>query len=278
MQACGPTKNIDLQGHRGARGIAPENTIPSFKKAMEIGVNTLELDVVISKDNKVVVSHEPYMNPEICTKPNGENIEQGQGKKYNLYTMDYSEIQAFDCGSKKHQRFPAQKNLRVSKPLLSEVIEMAEKASNKTIKYNIEVKSSPEYDGTFSPPIEEFVRLVLDVVREYNFSNRATMQSFDLRALEHVHKQSPSITTALLVDGSENIDSKLAMLSYKPKIISPYFMLLNRRKVKEYQEKGYKVIPWTVNEIKDLKTVADWGVDGIITDYPDRFMDMAKSK
>lgn len=272
MQACGSSKQIDLQGHRGARGLSPENTLPSFERAMEIGVNTLELDVVISKDKKVVVSHEPYMNPEICTKPNGETIDQGRGKDYNLYTMDYSEIKAFDCGSKKHRRFPEQINIKVSKPLLSEVIELAEKYSRSSIKYNIEIKSSPDYDGNLTPPIAEFANLVLDVINEYNITDRTTLQSFDLRALEQVHQQAPNLTTALLVDSSEKIDSKLAMLSYTPEIISPYFMLLDAKTVKDYQKKGFKIIPWTVNEIQNLKMVASWGVDGIITDYPDRFI------
>ena len=155
---------MDIQGHRGCRGLYPENSLPAFSKAIALGVHTLELDVVISKDHKVVVSHEPYMNHEIALDVYGNAISQDNELNHNLYQMSYDNIKRYDCGSKVHPRFPEQKKLNVYKPLLEEVIDLADELTNKTIRYNIEIKSLPEYDGIYSPPVEEFVQLVIEVI------------------------------------------------------------------------------------------------------------------
>ena len=259
---------IDVQGHRGCRGLMPENSIPAFKEALDLGVNTLEMDVVISKDKKVVVSHEPYMNHEIALDVDGNEISKEDERSYNLYHMTYDSIQRFDCGSKQHPRFPNQKNIKTSKPLLSEVIRISEEISNKTIHYNIEIKSNPIYDGIYSPEISEFVSLVFRAIKSKQIRDRITLQSFDLRALEEIRNQDPQISVALLVDENESISEKLASLSFKPEILSPYFKLLNSRNVKKYQVDDIKVIPWTVNTEDDISLMSSYNVDGIITDYP----------
>lgn len=252
----------------------PENTLPAFEKAIELGVTTLELDVVISKDNKVVVSHEPYMNHEICLKPDGSEIPESEENDFNLYKMNYDSIVKFDCGIKNHPRFPNQKKIEVHKPLLSEVISMAEEQADKSIHYNVEIKSDPSYDGKYSPKIAEFVALVIDVIEESGVLDRTTLQSFDLRGLEEIHKQKPNVNTALLVDENESIEQKLDDLSFKPKIISPYFKLLDAENISDFQSKGFKIIPWTINEISDMEQIMSLEVDGIITDYPDRLINL----
>jgi len=262
---------MDIQGHRGCRGLMPENSMQAFNKAIELGVTTLEMDVVISKDYQVVVSHEPYMNHEITLKPDGTKILAEFEKDYNLYEMPYDSIKQFDCGSKPHPGFPNQKKIRVSKPLLSEVIELSEEQSNKSINYNIEIKSRPEYDAIYTPKVSKFVELVLDVLISKKVVKRTTLQSFDLRALEEIHKQNPNIQTALLIDENESINQKLSSLSFKPIILSPYYKLLDQDNVIYYQEKDFRIIPWTVNRTKDISKVIKLGVDGIITDFPDRF-------
>ena len=267
---------MDIQGHRGCRGLYPENSLPAFSKAIELGVHTLELDVVISKDHKVVVSHEPYMNHEIALDVDGNTISKENELSYNLYQMPYDSIQMYDCGSKVHPRFPEQKKLKVYKPLLEDVISLGDSMTNQTLRYNIEIKSLPEYDGVYSPNVEEFVQLVIEVIRNKNISERTTLQSFDLRALEIIKQQAPDITIALLVDDKESIQEKLKALSFQPDILSPYYKLLSTENVRELQSNNMKVIPWTLNDVNEMQQMIDLKVDGIITDYPDRLMTLIK--
>lgn len=271
FMSCENSKIIDIQGHRGCRGVLPENTIPAFKKAIELGVHTLELDVAISKDNVVVVTHEPYMNHEIALTPDGKEISENNEKSYNLYQMSFDSIQTFDVGLKKHPRFPDQEKIKAVKPSLSEVFNVSE-ALNGNIKYNIEIKAEPAYDNIFTPEPKTYVKLVLEVVKKHKLENRVNLQSFDIRILEEIKRQNPTMVLALLVDENEDIDAKLKSLSFKPEIISPYFKLLTKTNVKSYQNNGFLIIPWTVNEILDLKHVISLNVDGIITDFPYRLI------
>ena len=269
LSTCNSNPKIDVQGHRGCRGLLPENTLLAFQKAIDLGVNTLEMDLVISKDKKVVVSHDPYMNHEIALDLNGYEISEADEKSYILYEMPYDSIKMYDCGSKPHPRFPNQKKQKVHKPLLAEVIDLVEVQTQYSIHYNIEIKSLPLWDNQFTPKVEEFVALVLKVINEKGISNRVTLQSFDVRALEEIKRVAPQITTSLLVDEFESINDKLKFLSFKPEIISPYFKLIDASIVKNLHSDGYKVIPWTLNEQKDIKDMIDFHVDGIISDYPD---------
>lgn len=266
--SCNTNTTIGVQGHRGCRGLLPENSLPAFEKAVALGVNTLELDLAISKDKQVVVSHEPFMSRFYCLKPNGEEISINQDLAFNFYEMDYDSIKLFDCGTKQHPRFPQQKNMKAHKPLLSEVFKLSD-ALNSEIRYNIEIKAKPEYDNIYTSEPKEYVALVLKVIDEYNIGERCNLQSFDIRILEEIKRQAPSMTQALLVDENEVIADKLNALSFKPEIISPYFQLLTKDMVAQYQKEGYSIIPWTVNEKEDMHTVISYGVNSIITDYPD---------
>ena len=266
-------RTIDIQGHRGCRGLLPENTLYAFKKAIELGVHTLELDVAVSKDNVVVVSHEPFMSRTICLDPYGNEIPVRDDKNYNLYQMSFNSIKQFDCGSKDHPRYPKQEKVKTYKPSLDEVIKSS-KALNPDIKFNIEFKAKPKYDGVFTPNPKEFVQLVLDVVNTNDAFYKTNLQSFDLRILEEIKLQSPNMKVAILIDRNESISEKPKQLSYKPEIISPYYKLLDAKTVKNLQSEGFKVTPWTVNSIKDLKRMLDFQVDGIITDYPNRLIEI----
>ncbi|WP_405293116.1 glycerophosphodiester phosphodiesterase family protein [Algibacter sp. Ld11] len=266
---------IDIQGHRGCRGLLPENSMPAFLKALDLGVDTLELDVAVSKDKIVVVSHEPYMNPVICLSPNGDAILDEDAKKYNLYQMTLADIQQFDCGSKYHPKFPNQEKVKTYKPSLSEVLKETKKI-NPAIKFNIEIKSDPKYYDVFTPKPKEFVALVLDVLNENNACNETNLQSFDLQILEEIKIQSPKMEAALLVEDDEVILEKLNKMSYLPAIISPYYKLINKDTVSDLQNRGFKVIPWTVNTEQDMQLMIDYNVNGIITDYPDRLITVLK--
>ena len=265
--SCKTKSNIDIQGHRGARGLYPENSLPAFEKAIDMGVNTLELDIAITKENHVVVSHEPFMSRAICLKPNGEAISESEDMDFNIYQMTYETIKQFDCGTKCHPIFPKQKKIEVYKPLLKEVFALA-KSKGSNVHFNIEIKSRPEYYGIYTPKPNRYVSLVLNEIEHSGFFESVNLQSFDINILEEIKKQSPKMPVALLIDDDEDIHIKMDSISFKPEIISPYYKLLDKTMVSNFRSKGFKVIPWTVNSEADMQKMIDFKVDGIITDYP----------
>ena len=264
-------RNFDLQGHRGARGLFPENSIEGFIAAVELQVNTVEMDVVITKDKKVVVSHEPWLSSTICWGINEKPVPEGEGLK--IYNMSYDELTNYNCGSQPHPDFPIQAKIPTFKPLLSEVISEVESNTKKleveSLYYNIEIKSTPEGDGVFHPEPLEFCKLVLDVVKGAKILNRTIFQAFDVRALQTMRELEPTIPLALLIDETEGFENDINKLGFTPEIYSPNFRLVDDKLVKMCHEKGIKLIPWTVNEEDDMVELLDLGVDGIITDYPD---------
>jgi glycerophosphoryl diester phosphodiesterase len=268
---------FDLQGHRGCRGLLPENTIPAFLKALDLGVNTLEMDVVISRDGQVVVSHEPYFNPDITIDPMGKQLSKES--KTNLYLMDYSEIKKYDCGAIGNLNFLEQQKLNAHKPLLTEVFRAVAKYCKKNNipipNYNIEIKSEEkEYDIT-QPKPAPFSDLVYAVISKNIPFDKITLQSFDFNVLKHWHKQMQlkkykKTKLAALVANMKGIESNLQDLGFSPAIYSPYFKLIDNKKVELLHSKNIIVIPWTVNEVSDIKAVIGFGVDGLISDYPNR--------
>ena len=268
---------FDVEGHRGCRGLMPENTIPAMLKAIDLGVTTLEMDVVITKDNKVVVSHEPWFESDITTKPDGTFINSSQAMKYNIYQMTYDSVKMYDVGMKPHPRFPQQQKMKVIKPLLSDLFDSVTEFM-KTRKrpfpfYNIEIKSLPAGDGRFHPAPAEFAELLMAVIKEKGVEDRVIIQSFDSRALKYMHEKYPSIKTSMLIEDSDvnDFDGQLNRLGYTPEYYSPNQTLVDEKLVKQCHDKGMKIIPWTVNDPKQIKKLKKMGVDGIITDYPDLF-------
>lgn len=265
---------FDVQGHRGARGLMPENSIPGFITALDSGVMTLEMDVVITKDKKVILSHEPWMSAGICLNREGKEFSKEMEKKFNIYQMTYEETQLFDCGSKDNETYPQQKKMVVHKPLLSDVIKEVEHhikaVSQYEVDYNIEIKSGKEGDGVYHPNVEEFSDLVYQVVNEYLPLERVVIQSFDLRVLRYWHKKYPEVRLALLIENLKSIEANLDELGFNPSIYSPYYKLISKDKVDYLHKKKIRVIPWTVNDISAMLSLKGMGVDGFITDYPDR--------
>ncbi|MBN8703240.1 MAG: glycerophosphodiester phosphodiesterase [Bacteroidetes bacterium] len=262
---------FDLQGHRGCRGLMPENTIPAFVEALKHGVTTLELDVVVSKDGQLVVSHEPWVSGAICENKKKEAIV---GMQHNIYQLTYAEVLSFDCGSKFNKKYPEQKKVSTVKPLLIQVLDTVEalirSGKCKSVNYNIEIKQSPGWENLFTPPTDVFVKKVVDVLSENNIKNRTTLQSFDIGTLEAIHKMDPEIKTAFLVLNKNSLKKNLHTLSFKPTIYSPYYRLVRRKTVKHAHAQGIQVIPWTVNKKSKMKKLIRFKVDGIITDYPNR--------
>ncbi|OEK07202.1 glycerophosphodiester phosphodiesterase [Roseivirga misakiensis] len=267
-------QTLDIQGHRGARGLLPENTIPAFIRAIEEGVSTLELDVVITKDKQVVVSHEPYMSSGICSKPDGTAVASAESKSLNIYQMTYEQVARFDCGSRGNRRFPEQQKMSVGKPLLKDLINTVEKYLTDhnlpKLSYNIEIKSSEKGDNEFHPGVGEFSQLVYALTTGMLPKDRFTIQSFDFRVLNHWHEAYPDITLVALIENTKGVESNLKALGFIPDIYSPNYRLLSKKAVELCHQKGMKVVPWTVNTLAVMKRLVAMGVDGLITDYPDR--------
>ncbi len=265
---------FDLQGHRGARGLRPENTIPAFMIALDSGATTLELDLAVTKDKQLIVSHEPWMSSSICLNADGSSIEPDQEKKLNIYQMTYEEVSRFDCGSKGNEKFPEQIKLGISKPLLTDVIIAVEKQirsyTQYEVDYNIEIKSSPLGDNKFHPTPKVFSDLVYTIVDQYLPLERIVIQSFDFRVLKYWHQKYPEVRLAALIENTKSIQANLSSLGFNPSVYSPHFKLLTKEKVTYLHSLHIRVIPWTVNEITDMNRMLQWGVDGFITDYPDR--------
>jgi len=271
---------FDWQGHRGCRGLLPENSLPAFLKAAAIPeLVTLELDLAVSKDQQLIVSHEPWFNPAICHLPNGDSIPGRDLEKYLIYQMSLAEIRNFDCGSWGNPRFPTQQAIKTYKPILREVVEAVRKQEPekaKTIKWNIEIKSQPNWDGLMHPPVEEFARLTIAELRALGLEKNANVQSFDIRALQAMHRQAPDIRLAYLIENMLSFDVNMDSLGFKPDIYSPYYLLVTKKLVHECHSRGIQLIPWTVNDITAMRKLIRLGVDGIITDYPDRIGAVSK--
>ena len=274
QMAVEPIDSFDYQGHRGCRGLMPENTIPAFLKAIDLHVTTLEMDVVITKDQQVIVSHEPFFNHEITTKPDGSFIEEKDEHSYNIYQMTYAETQRYDVGLKLHPRFSQQQKIATHKPLLSDVIDTVESEVRLNYMcYNIETKTKPETDGIFHPKPDVFVNLLMDVIKSKHIQNRVIIQSFDIRTLQYLHVAYPTIKTALLIEDFDKkpLDLQLKDLGFMPTIYSPEQSLVTAELVKQCKSLGIKLIPWTVNDANKIAELKAMGVDGLISDYPNLY-------
>ena len=270
--------HFDKEGHRGCRGLMPENTIPAMLYAIDLGVTTLEMDTHITKDSLVIISHDPWFNPDITTKPDGSYIDSTE-PKYILYNMMYDSIKKFDVGLKFYNRFPQQKKIAVHKPLLSELIDSAEAYSQQkgtTIDYNIEIKSSLKGDDVYHPKPDIFTNMVMQVIKEKKITQRVIMQSFDMRPLQYLHKQYPTVKTSLLIEENDKrtLQQQFDELGFTPSVYSPYYKLVNKNLVDECHRLHCKVIPWTVNELADMKALKALGADGIISDYPNLYREL----
>jgi glycerophosphoryl diester phosphodiesterase len=272
------TRTFDIEGHRGARGFMPENTIPSFLKALELGVNTLELDVVVSKDNQLVVSHDPWFSSVISLDQDGKPIPAEKEKEYNLYRMDYSEIRRFDVGSLGNKGFPEQQKMKTYKPLLKEVFSevqryIRQKKAN-AVRYNIEIKSAPEGDNIYHPVPAVFAKMVYDEILANKMEKYVMVQSFDVRALQEIKKFPRKFPLSLLVMNKDGIEANIRRLGFQPDIYSPHFSLVDEATVQYCRQNGMKIIPWTVNEASDMENLKKLNLDGVITDYPNRANDV----
>ena len=299
LTGCAST--IDLQAHRGGRGLMPENTLPAFAHALKLGVTTLELDTGITRDGVVVIGHDPSLNPDIARGPDGKWLQLKESEKRgpSIHSLTYAELQQFDIGSLKPEtayakRYPGQKQLNgVRYARLEELFAMVKAAGADRVRFNIETKISPfEREETVGP--EVFVDSVLSVIRQAEMSHRVTLQSFDWRTLKIAQAKALDIPTVYLsaqqkfldnisagsregsawtagINAFEHGNSVARMVKAAGgSIWSPYFGDIDESKINEAHALGIKVVAWTVNEPKDIERMLDWKVDGIISDYPNR--------
>ena len=271
-------QKLDIEGHRGCRGLMPENTIDAFKHALKYNVTTLELDVCISKDRKVVVSHEPYMNSLFCSHPNGKPVVKSEEKALNLFQMNYEDIAKYDSGNRGNKNFIEQEKRNTYKPLLESVFKEIESYitvnSLKPVQYNIEIKSEKEEYNISQPEVEEFSKLVYEVIIENISPDRIIIQSFDFDILKYWHTKIKigafkKVRLAALTE-KMGVKPTFKSLGFKPDIFSPYYKLLTPKKIQICHKNEVKVVPWTVNNITEMQQLIQMGVDGLITDYPDR--------
>jgi len=269
------TKEIDYQGHRGCRGLLPENTIPAFLRALSYpAIKTLELDVVISADDRVIVSHEPWLSPEICQTAAGESLPEGKEQRISLRSLTAAEIAAYDCGQRPHPRFPEQVKRPAFKPTLLQVFEAVDRYcvqhERPSPRYNIELKYEEELEPMFVPDRKTFVALVLQDLYAWGKPELVTLQCFDPPTLAVIREKAPKVQLAYLDEFPGGLKAKMDAIGFVPLIYSPYEIHTDAALVKEANDLGMRVIPWTVNTTKRMQELLALGVDGIITDYPDR--------
>ncbi len=267
--------HIDWQGHRGARGLLPENTIPAFLRALSYPeVSTLELDVVISKDERVIVSHEPWMSAEICLSPSGDTLSHAEADRVRTIDLTADEIAEYDCGQLKHPRFPEQQNRPAIKPTLAAVFAAVDRycvqQNRPSPQYNIELKYEAEHEGKYVPRREIFVDLVLADIDDWGHPELVNLQCFDPPTLAVIRKKAPDIKLAYLDEFPGDLSAKMDALGFVPALYSPYHIHLTPAIMAEADSLGMQVVPWTVNEVEDMQKMLQLGVAGIITDYPNR--------
>ena len=262
---------IELQGHRGARGLLPENTLPAFERAIAIGVDTLELDVGVTRDGVLVIHHDRRLNPDLARGPDGKWIA-APGPA--IHSLGFEELERYDVGrlrpgSEYASRFPRQKPLDGTRiPRLSDLLSM-----NSSVRFNIETKLSADAPQETLAP-EPFARALIAEVRKAGVASRTTIQSFDWRTLAVVEREAPEIATAYLTSRRNSDPAKVHAAGGR--IWSAPFEELSVQKLEAARNLGVKVIVWTVNEPADIARMIGLGVDGIISDYPDRVLEQLK--
>jgi glycerophosphoryl diester phosphodiesterase len=266
---------FDLQGHRGTRGLRPENTLPAFAKALEIGVDTLELDTNVTRDGVVVVMHDRRLNPDVARGPDGRWVSP---PGLSIHQLTYAELSRYDVGRLRPgtdyaKEFPDQLAIDgTHAPRLSDVFALVRARGDRRVRFNIETKISPKAPDE-SPPPEEFARRLVDEIRAAGMQHRSTIESFDWRTLAVVRRIAPEIPAVYLTYKMDDAVAKVRDAGGKT--WSPFYKDVDEATVRAAHAAGIEVVVWTVNDPADMKRMVEWGVDGLITDRPDVFRRLA---
>jgi glycerophosphoryl diester phosphodiesterase len=258
-------QGIQVHGHRGARAVLPENTVPAFEHAIAVGADVLELDLAVTRDNLLVVSHDPTLNPKFCRGPGGSTV---------IRELSLAQLRRWDCGAVANPDQRRQKAMPGTRiPTLEEVLALAPLGK---FHFNIETKifkAKPEY----TPAPEEFARMLVQAVRKHKLEERVIIQSFDFRTLEAARQLAPEIRRSALYDGPPRDLVQLTQLA-QAQICSPEHPLVTRQTVTALHKAGLQVVPWTANEPADWDRLIEAGVDGIITDDPEALIEYLKTR
>ena len=287
--SCGTTPQqkvyvTDVQAHRGGMGLYPEESLAAMLNAVELGVNTLEMDLCITQDKEVVLSHDKYFHPRYATRPDGTPVMQGDERVY-LWNLPYEEVLKWDVGSKSHPDWPEKNCQPAVKQRAAEVIDAVEAYCKgkgyAPMKYNIEIKSDPEceegIEGQDWPHFQEFTDLCMQMLEARNLGDRLIIQCFDERALNYIYKKYPGHILAYLVEGYEtDYDEYMSKLEFKPEWLSPPHENVDEELMKRAHADGMKVVTWTVDDKDEMRRLIGLGVEGIISNYPDRLLDVVK--
>lgn len=271
------TDYVDVQAHRGGAGLMPENTIEAMKNALDMGVNTLELDLQISQDGQIVVSHDPYFHHRYAIRPDGSHITKDDPKEY-IYTMPYSEVVKYDVGSRESTVWPEKACIKTVKPLATDLIDFVENYVKENglspVRYNIEIKSKDAAgEGQNWPTYDRFVSDCCKLLHSKHLGDRLVVQSFDVRALNYMNVKYPEFILSYLVDAKAGeFDAFMEKLDFTPQWLSPHFSITDEALVQKCREKGMKIVPWTVDKPEDITRILDLKVDAIISNYPDRVL------
>ncbi|RZJ91384.1 MAG: glycerophosphodiester phosphodiesterase [Hymenobacter sp.] len=268
----------EVHGHRGCRGLFPENTLPAFLHALALGVDVLEMDVVISQDQQVVVAHDPWLSARLGLGPGDVPIDPRTEKQQRLYAMSYAEIQQCPLGVEAHPLFPGQQPVRTHRPLLREVLQATTAAclqlGRAPVRYAVELKSTPTGDNLLHPSPTLFVELVLAELASEQANTRTTLLSFDFRILRAIRRAAPNQAVCYLLEKPRLFSQLFADLGFVPEVFGPAHRLITAELL-QYLRSHYPtmhLVPWTINEQADLVTALTWGATGITTDYPDRLL------
>jgi glycerophosphoryl diester phosphodiesterase len=246
---------VQVHGHRGARAARPENTIPAFQYAIAAGVDALELDMAVTKDKVIVVSHDPVLEAPVCTGPQPKAV---------IHQLTLKQVKQWDCGATQNPKFPRQRAVPGTRmPALDEVFDLA---SQGDFLFNIETKSFPQHPE-LTPPPDEFARMVLEKIRKHHLEKRVVLQSFDYRTLHAMKRLAPEIKLSALYEGPSRDFVQIAHEA-GAQIISPEYHLVTEQQVKAAHAAGLEVLPWTPDEQPEWNRLVKAGVDGIITDDP----------
>lgn len=272
------TDYVDVQAHRGGAGLMPENTIEAMKHCLDMGVNTLEMDFVLSGDGKVVVSHESYFHHRYTTRPDGSLVQKADPKEY-LYKMTYDQIAKYDVGVRANDTYPDKACVPAVKPLAEDLIAFVENYTKENglspVRYNIEIKSSQADGQSINwANYDKLADAIMRLLVKFHLDDRLVVQCFDARTLNYIQPKYPEINFSYLISNKTDLDfdGYMALLKFTPKWLSPHHSLVNEELIAKCREKGMKIVPWTVDKPEDIKRMIDLKVDAIISNYPDRVL------
>ena len=263
-----------VHAHRGGAAEYPENTLEAMLHAVSIGVPVLEMDLHVTRDHQVVLSHDPYLQRSKFLKPDGSEIQATEQDQYAIYALPYDSLKSFDAGSRFNPQYPLRRQLRCHIPRVGELIDSVEAYTARhglqPVSYNIEIKSWPDKDGLYTPDYRTFTDLCMEVLLSKQLGDRLIMQCFDARTLNYLHERYPQVTLSYLIESEAGVDleSQLRRLTFTPPILSPDHHLVDEAWMQQARQKDFQIIPWTVDDPEEVQRLAKLGVDALITNRP----------